>query len=49
MASRLSPLFNVHPDRDGVPLQPSIVTIGIAAAAIVAVAAMFASVIGVAE
>lgn len=47
MASPLSSLTHVHKDSEGVPLEPSLLTIGIAAVAIVAIAALFVSVLGV--
>ena len=47
MNSPLSSLTHVHKDSEGVPLQPSLLSFGIAAAAIVAIAALFVSVLGV--
>jgi hypothetical protein len=46
MTTHPSPLTHVHRDRDGVPVEASLVTIGIAAAAIVAILALFATVLG---
>ena len=48
MTTHHSPLLHVHRDREGVPVQPSLLTIGIAAAAIVAILALLVTVLGVA-
>jgi hypothetical protein len=48
MTTHPSPLTHVHSSREGVPLQPSLLTLGIASAMIVAIATLFITVIGVA-
>jgi hypothetical protein len=48
MTTHPSPLLHVHRDREGVPLQPSLFTLAIAAGAIVAILALLVTVFGVA-
>lgn len=47
MALHPSSLVYVHPSREGIPMEASAWTISLAVAAVVAVGAMFASVLGV--
>ncbi len=47
MTTRPSPLLHVHPDREGVPLEPTLRTAGIATGSLAAILALFLTVLGV--